>query len=69
MFIKCKFSVASSSDWPPDKKAIPGTSDGTEFLRHSIVSLATYLPSIFFLDSAPAKIILGFKIRPDKSIL
>ena len=43
LFIKFKFSVASISDWPPDKKAIPGTSDGTELLRHSKVNFATSL--------------------------
>ena len=35
--IRLKFFVASFSDWPPDKKAIPGTSVGTDSLRHLIV--------------------------------
>ena len=41
LLIKLRFSVASISLCPPDKKAIPGTSEGTEFFKHSSVSLAT----------------------------
>ena len=28
-FMACKCSVASSSDWPPDRNAMPGTAPGT----------------------------------------
>ena len=69
MLIKFKFSVASTSDWPPDKKAIPGTSVGTEFFRHSSVLLETSSLEILFFELLPAKIIFGFKMIPDKSIL
>ena len=69
MLIKFRFSVASISDCPPDKKAIPGTSLGTEFLRQSKVNFATSSFEIISLDLFPASIILGFKIIPFKSIL
>ena len=39
--IKFRFSVASTSDWPPDKNAIPGTSDGTDSFKHLRVNFAT----------------------------
>ena len=31
LFISLRFIVASNSDCPPDKKAIPGTPEGTFF--------------------------------------
>ena len=40
LLIKFRFSVASNSDWPPDKKAIPGTSEGTELFKHFNVNFA-----------------------------
>ena len=69
LFIKFRFSVASISDCPPDKKAIPGTSDGTEFLRHSKVNFATSSLEMLSLDLLPARIILGFNMMPFKSTL
>ena len=67
--IRFKFSVASISDWPPDKKVIPGTSFGTDFLRHSSVLKETSSLEILFFDLFPARIIFGFKIIPVRSIL
>src|SRR3954468_19061939 len=31
-------AVASSSDWPPDRKAMPGTADGTQSFRTRTVA-------------------------------
>src|SRR4051812_2219288 len=36
-----RWAVASSSDWPPDRKAMPGTEAGTQFLRIFTVAAAT----------------------------
>ena len=69
LLIKFKFSVASTSVCPPDKKAIPGTSVGTFSFKHFRVSFATSSLDIFLSEVVPAKIILGFKIIPLKSIL
>ena len=63
MFTSFRFATASISVWPPDKKAIPGTSDGTLFVKHSIVSSATRLLEIFSLDIKDGKEI---SIKPKK---
>ena len=61
--------MASNSVWPPDKKAIPGTSLGTEFLRHSSVLFETSSLDILSFDWVPDNIIFGFKIIPERSTL
>ena len=45
-----KFSVASISDCPPDKKAIPGTSSGTLSNKHFNVNSAIFSELIFQLN-------------------
>ena len=64
-----QFSVDSISDCPPDKKAIPGISFGTDFFKHSRVLEETSSLEILFFDLFPARIIFGFKIMPVRSIL
>ena len=61
--------MACISVCPPDKNAIPGTSDGTLSFRHFTVSLAISSLEIFFSDLDPGSIILGFNITPFKSTL
>ena len=46
LLISFKFLLASISVWPPDKKAIPGTSCGTFFLRQSRVFSAISLQKL-----------------------
>ena len=50
MFIWFKFAVASISVWPPERKAIPGTNDGTLFFKHSNVSPAISSQDIFSFE-------------------
>ena len=69
LLISFKFSVASSSVCPPERNAMPGTSDGTDSSKHFKVSSAIYLQSIFSLLSTPGKIILGLSIVAFKSTL
>ena len=64
-----KFFEASNSDCPPDKKAIPGTSEGTDIFKHLIVNSAISFVLIFFFEFYPGKIIFGFKIIPLGSTL
>ena len=68
-FILFRFFAASNSDCPPDKKATPGTSDGTDIFKHFRVSSAIFLVSIFISEFEPGKIIFGFNIVPLRSIL
>ena len=60
MEFKC--AVASSSDCPPDKNAIPGIAAGTLLRKHCTVADATSSTLARSFASYPDKTILGFKI-------
>ena len=69
LFISSRFLVASCSVWPPDKKAMPGTSLGTFFFRQSKVFFAISSDEALFLQVDPEITILGFKTVPFKETL
>merc|ERR550537_324743 len=56
--------VASSSDWPPDKKVMPAIVGGTVSFITSSVYFATFSAGSFFGASAPGTIIAGLKSMP-----
>merc|ERR1712014_325050 len=60
-FIAFRFSVAWISDWPPDRKNIPGTAGGTTRLSAPRVYSATVFGSTSLPDCAPGVTIDGFK--------
>ena len=69
LLISFKFLLASISDCPPDKKAIPGTVSGTFFLRHSKVFFAISSVLDFSLHFEPGIIMFGLSTVPFKLTL
>merc|ERR1719382_2163224 len=61
VFIAFRFSVAWISDWPPDRKKMPGTAGGTTRFRAPRVYSATVLGSASLPDCAPGVTIDGFR--------
>merc|ERR1719296_429084 len=60
-FIAFRFSVAWISDWPPDRKKMPGTAGGTTRFRAPSVYSATVLGSAVLPDCAPGVTMEGFR--------
>src|SRR5262249_61508612 len=54
-----RWAVASSSDWPPDRNAMPGTVAGTQALSTFTVFSATSSTDARFEDFFPALTMLG----------
>jgi hypothetical protein len=57
---------ASSSDWPPERKKMPGTAGRTVRLRHFNVNSDTSFGPVLFLDYFPLVTMLGFSTMPSK---
>src|SRR5947209_8680694 len=64
LFMAFKFSVASISPWPPERKAWPGKLFGKTFLNTRRVAAAVSSGEDFWRDSFPGTTILVFKIMP-----
>ena len=64
MFMAFRFMVASSGDWPPERKQMPGTADGTVFRKHRTVLSAISATVAGVVESAPGRTMLGFRITP-----
>jgi hypothetical protein len=52
-FIALRCTEASSSDWPPERKVMPGTAGGTERWRAVTVAVATSLGEIVLCSGCP----------------
>jgi hypothetical protein len=63
-FIAFKRAEASSPDWPPDKKAIPGTAAGTVRKRRLTVASATSSTVTWLGQANPGSTMFGFRIMP-----
>src|SRR5260221_270665 len=57
-FIAERCAVASTSDWPPDRKAMPGTAPGTQRLSTLIVRSATS-STLFCKPATPLGVAIG----------
>ncbi len=66
-FMVFKRAEASSPDWPPDKKAIPGTAAGTVRHRLFTVMLAASSTDACVGQVNPGSTMLGFKIMPSST--
>lgn len=64
-----RFTEASSSDCPPDKKVTPGTAGGTVRLRAVTVALAICSGAALVLQDCPGVTMLGFNRVPSKKTL
>ena len=63
-----RFTVASSSGWPPDRKTIPGTAAGTALLKQAMVFSATsWGPPPGRPRRRPTATMLGFSRMPSRA--
>src|ERR1039458_5402108 len=60
---------ASSGDWPPERKVIPGTAAGTDRKRHLTVVSATSSTGSWRGQDHPGSTMLGFRRMPSKATL
>src|SRR5882724_11412024 len=65
MALRC--AVASSSDCPPDRNAMPGTAAGTQLLSRRMVFSATSSTPACLPDLLPEIAMFGFRIMPSSA--
>lgn len=69
MLIASKFTLASSSDCPPDKNVIPGTAAGTVRCRAVTVAMAISAGLFFTVADCPEVTIFGLRRVPSRYTL
>src|SRR5262249_56936635 len=67
LLIASRCAVASSSDCPPDKNAMPGTAPGTQCLSMRKVFSATSATEARLGDFFPGTAILGLSTMPSRA--
>ena len=64
--IAFRFSLACSSDWPPERKTIPGTAAGTVSRKHLSVQSATSSALAWVAQPLPEMTMFGFSRIPSQ---
>jgi hypothetical protein len=65
--IAFRFSLACWSDWPPERKTIPGTAAGTCSRKQRIVHSATSSALACVAEPLPEMTMFGFSSIPRRS--
>ena len=69
LFISFKLSVASSSDWPPERKVTALRAGGIVLERVLTVNHAISLEETLVGQSAPGVTMLGLRKQPSRNTL